>query len=61
MSTFDLLFAIFGESHEYVEALVTAVADKVIGGHALILMESRPGVERNEHPVLHKIALELSK
>ena len=40
MGASDSLFAVFGEGKENFEALAAVVADKVIGGHILILLES---------------------
>ena len=38
MGTGDSLLAVFGKGEENVEALVAVVADKIIGGHDLILL-----------------------
>jgi hypothetical protein len=45
MHTLDGLFAVLVVGEKNVEALVAAVADKVIGRHALILTELGSGVE----------------
>jgi hypothetical protein len=42
------LFAIFTVGKEDIESLVTAVADKVVGRHESILMESPGSVERGK-------------
>ncbi len=39
------LFTVFVERQEHIETLFTTVADKVIGGHMLILTESIVSVE----------------
>jgi hypothetical protein len=41
----DSNFAILRKGLEYIETLVTIIADKVIGGHTHILMESAFGGE----------------
>ena len=44
--TFDGFLSIFGKGEECVKALVTVVADKVIGWHKVILTESSKDGER---------------
>ena len=47
MRAVDGFLAVFAEGHEHVKALVTVVADIVIGWHVSILTESGSGVERS--------------
>ena len=45
MDTFDSLLAVFIVRKEHVEALATLIADKVVGWHTVILLESGNSVE----------------